>query len=96
MLKSDDPTFQWDKKLQHEVERRSKGVEGEDRKRMIEKYVTTTVPADKPLHDELHREFYHKYREVKSDNLNKDVKFGAPLSTEEMGEIREVYKPKPE
>ena len=72
------------------------GVTDEGRKRMIEKYVTTTVPADNPLYDKLHREFYHKYREAKSDNVNKDVKFGAPLSTEEMGEIREVYKPKPE
>jgi hypothetical protein len=96
LLKSDNTSFQWDKKLQHEVERRSKGVEGEERKRMIEKYVTTTVPADNPLKDEKHREFYHKYREAKSDILNKDVKFGAPLSTEEMGEIREIFKPKPE
>ncbi len=43
------------------------GVHDPEKRRLIEKYVTTTVPADKPLYDELHREFYHKYKMAKTD-----------------------------
>jgi hypothetical protein len=63
---------------------------------MIEKYVTTAVPSDNPLYDELHKDFYNKYKEAKTDIVNKNLSFGAPLSTEEYGEIRDVFKPKPE
>ena len=62
-------------------------------------YYDRVIPADRPLEDELHMNFYHKYQEQKASGvieLDPNKRFGAPLSTEEHGVIHTAYKYKPD
>jgi hypothetical protein len=63
LLKSDDPTFQYDRKMTLEKEDHTKYMKTEEQKKAYNDYYDRTIPADKPLVDAYHLEFYHKYRE---------------------------------
>lgn len=87
---SDDPTFQYDRKMELEKEDRTRGIKDPVKKQLAMEFYDRCIPQDKPLYDELHINFLDKYHdrkhqgiEAKSGAVGK--RLGAPLSTEEQG-----------
>lgn len=85
---SDDPTFQYDRKMELEKEDRTRGIKDPVKKQLAMDFYDKCIPHDKPLDDKLHFKFFGKYHdrklqgiEAKSGAVGKSL--GAPLSTEE-------------
>lgn len=86
---SDDPTFQYDRKMELEKSAHLKASHYD--KHSAEEYIkyyNAVIPSDKPLQDELHVKFLQRYRQEKEkDMVNPKKRFGAPMATEEHGII---------
>ena len=90
LTKSNDPTFQYDRKMELEKEDRTRKIKDPLKKQQARDFYDRCIPQDKPLYDELHINFLNKYHnrmheglEQKSGAQGKPV--GSPLSTEEQG-----------
>ncbi|TNV78801.1 hypothetical protein FGO68_gene13649 [Halteria grandinella] len=94
---TDDPTLQYDRKMELEKRAHLKGMKDPQQRSDYIHYYDAVIPSDKPLQDELHVEFLHKYRKEKAKDLEvPDRKLGAPLSTGEYGIIHGRWNPRPD